>query len=133
MRWLIMGRAILVEMSRLRSPNRVMTLKYEGRRIDDDVINGVMSFLALYLFTFMMLTILLDMLGLDLVTASSGALTALANVGPGIGPIIGPAGNFATLTDPVKVVLTVGMYLGRLEMMTVFVLFLPLFWRELAD
>lgn len=133
MRWLIMGRAILVEMSRLRSPNRVMTLKYEGRRIDDDVINGVMSFMALYLFTFMVMTILLDMLGLDLVTASSGALTALANVGPGIGPIIGPAGNFATLNDPVKVVLTVGMYLGRLEMMTVFVLFLPLFWRELAD
>ena len=71
--------------------------------------------------------------GLDLVTASSGALTALANVGPGIGPIIGPAGNFATLTDPVKVVLAVGMYLGRLEMMTVFVLSLPLFWCELAD
>ena len=68
---------------------------------------------------------------LDFATAISGALTALANVGPGVGGIIGPAGNFAPLPDTAKVVLSVGMYMGRLEMLTVLVLLMPSFWRSI--
>jgi len=67
--------------------------------------------------------------GLDSVTAISGAATSLANIGPGLGPIIGPAGNFQPLNDSAKWLLTAGMYVGRLELMVVFVLFLPRFWR----
>ena len=78
-------------------------------------------------------TIVLDFFGLDFETSASGALTALANVGPGVGPIIGPAGNFASMSDPVKLVLAFAMYLGRLEMITVYVLLTPLFWREVGD
>ena len=67
--------------------------------------------------------------GLDLVTALSGAATALANVGPGLGPIIGPVGNFAPLPDTAKWILTTSMLLGRLEFFTVIVLLNPNFWR----
>ena len=69
-------------------------------------------------------------LGLDFITALSGATTALANVGPGIGEIIGPAGNFSSLTDSQKIVLAVSMIVGRLEILIVMALFLPLLWKS---
>jgi trk system potassium uptake protein len=78
----------------------------------------------------LMFTVILGAFGLDLVTALSGAATALANVGPGLGPIIGPAGNFAPLPDSAKWVLTAAMLLGRLEFFTVLVLFSPNFWSR---
>ena len=78
------------------------------------------------------LAVLLAFYGLDTDTAFSGALTAVTNVGPGVGTIIGPAGNFATLPEGAKWLLAFGMYVGRLELMTVFVLFTPAFWRAWA-
>ena len=107
-------------------------IRYEGQAVEDDVMAGVISFFSIYMATFMTLVGVLALFGLDLATAMSGALTALANVGPGVGDIIGPAGNFAALSDPVKLVLVLGMYLGRLEMLTVFVFLTPAFWRELT-
>lgn len=130
MRWLLAGRAILAKVKVIASPRRLTSVKYEGRRVDEDVMNGVISFFVFYFFTLIILAIVLALLGLDMMTAVSGALTALANVGPGLGPIIGPAGNFASLSDPVKMVLVLGMLLGRLEILTVLVLLTPVFWRE---
>ena len=78
----------------------------------------------------MVLTTLLAMCGLDFVTSLSGAATVLNNVGPGLGPIIGPVGNFAPLPDSAKWLLAFGMLLGRLELFTIFlVLLMPAFWR----
>ena len=130
MRWLLAGRAILAQVKIIQSPSRLVSIKYEGKRVDDDVMSGVISFFVFYFFTLAILSIILSLLGLDMVTAISGALTAVANVGPGLGPIIGPAGNFASLSDPVKLVLVLGMLLGRLEILTVVVLLTPVFWRE---
>lgn len=130
MRWLLLGRAVKAQIQAIRSPNRVTTIKYEGRRVDGDVLSGVVSFFIIYLGTFGVLAIALSLFGLDISTATSGALTALANVGPGVGSIIGPAGNFSSLSDPVKIILVFGMFLGRLELLTVFVLLSPVFWRE---
>jgi len=76
------------------------------------------------------MAIALSMIGLDPLTAWSAAGTALANVGPGLGPIVGPAGSFQSLPDPAKWILSAGMLLGRLELFTVLVLFLPSFWRH---
>ena len=73
---------------------------------------------------------MLALLGLDLTTSLSGAATALSNVGPGLGDIIGPAGNFQTLPDAAKWVLMTAMLLGRLELLSVFVMFSPQFWRS---
>ena len=69
-------------------------------------------------------------MGLDFITALSGAASALANVGPGIGEIIGPSGNYATLDDSEKFVLTIAMILGRLELLVVMALFMPMLWRD---
>lgn len=130
MRWIILAREIQVRLREVLLPHNVSVLRYEGRPVGDDVLGGVMGFFSAFFITFSILAVLLTMIGLDFQTAISGSLTALANVGPGIGPVIGPAGNFASLSDLAKVLLGIGMYLGRLEMLTVFVLLTPVFWRE---
>ncbi len=75
------------------------------------------------------IAVILALTGLDLITSFTGAATAVMNVGPGLGPIIGPAGNFSSLSDIAKWALSVGMLLGRLEFLTILVLFTPAFWR----
>ncbi len=131
MRWIVFFRTTQAELAHVRTPHVVAFARYEGRKIEDDVISGVITFFLLYFGTMAVLAISLSLLGLDLQTAVSGALTAVANVGPGVGPIIGPAGNFQSLSDPAKTLLAIGMYLGRLELLTVFVLLTPLYWREI--
>jgi trk system potassium uptake protein len=130
MRWIMLFRATKSEIARVHSPHSIQTLRYEGRQVQPDVLSGVIAFFVFYVATFSIIAVILAFLGLDLETATSGAITALANVGPGVGSVIGPAGNFASLSAPVKVVLVVAMYLGRLEMLTVFALLTPVFWRE---
>ena len=130
MRWLILTRSVVAQLRSIRSPSRIVVIRYEGHRIEDDVRHGVVTFFSFYVVTFAVLAVVLALLGLDFDTATSGAMTALANVGPGVGSIIGPAGNFAPLSDAAKMVLSLGMYLGRLEMVTVLVLLTPVFWRE---
>ena len=88
-----------------------------------------MSFMFLYVISFGVICVALIMTGLDTTTALSGAGSAISNVGPGLGTIIGPAGNYAPLPDTAKWVLSAGMLLGRLELFTILVLFLPRFWR----
>ena len=114
----------------LISPNRIVTLLYNGRRLPEDVPFSVVAFLALYMATIGVFTVVLAAMGLDLLTALSSAATAVSNVGPGLGDIVGPAGTFATLPKGAKWVLSFAMLLGRLELFTVLVLFRPEFWRS---
>ncbi len=130
MRWIILLRSVRIQIRSIQHPNGVFSLKYEGKKVEQNVLDGVISFFVFYIFTIVMLAVVLNVLGLDFSTAMTGALTAVANVGPGVGDIIGPAGNFASLPDSAKWVLVFGMYVGRLEMLTVFVLFTRSFWRE---
>jgi trk system potassium uptake protein TrkH len=101
---------------------------YDGRPLPQDVLTSVMAFGVLYVACFGLLTFALGALGLDFLTSASGAATALANVGPGLGPVIGPAGNFVTLPDAAKWLLSFGMLLGRLELFTILVVLTPWFW-----
>nr|WP_245216430.1 TrkH family potassium uptake protein [Sagittula salina] len=130
MRWVIVLKLLRLRFLRVRMPHAVEVTRYNGRVVEADVMVGVMTFFVLYVITVFALAIVLDLYGLDMTTSFSGALTAVANVGPGIGGIIGPAGNFALLPEGAKWWLAFGMYAGRLEMMTVFVLFTRTFWRE---
>lgn len=111
-------------------PHGVFTPRYNGRPVPVSVSASVMSFFFLFMVIFAGTATLLSLLGLDSLTAWSAAGTALANVGPGLGDVIGPAGSFATLPDSAKVTLSIAMLLGRLELFTVLVLFLPSFWRS---
>ncbi len=123
--WLI----VLARIRQLALPSRIVSLSYSGRRLPEDVPTSVLAFLAVYIGTIGLFTLLLSMLGLDLVTALSSAAQAIGNVGPGLGPIVGPSGNFSTVPDPAKWVLTAAMLLGRLELFTLIVLLDPEFWR----
>jgi trk system potassium uptake protein TrkH len=102
---------------------------YAGRPLPDDVVGSVVVFFALFFACYSALTIALMALDLDFLTSASAAATSLSNVGPGLGTIIGPAGNFALLPDASKWLLCFGMLLGRLELFTVLILFFPQFWR----
>ena len=118
------------QMYKLMHPHGVFIAYYNGRQIPDTVSESVMSFFFLFMASFVVLSILLRLTGMDTVSALSGAGSALSNVGPGLGEIIGPAGNYQSLDDIQKWLLAAGMLLGRLELFTVLVLFLPRVWRS---
>ncbi|MBL8700948.1 MAG: TrkH family potassium uptake protein [Alphaproteobacteria bacterium] len=111
-------------------PSGVFISKYDRKPISDAVAQSVLAFVTLYVFTWAMASAALGLCGLDLITALTGAATALGNVGPGLGEIIGPAGTFAPLPTSAKWILSFAMLLGRLELITVFVLLSRRFWRS---
>jgi trk system potassium uptake protein TrkH len=98
--------------------------------VGEDVLNSVMAFFVFFIVTLGLLSVLLGMTGLDFTTAVSGASAALANIGPGLGDEIGPAGNFAGLNDTAKWLLSGAMLLGRLELLVVYALVTVNFWRD---
>ena len=117
------------QIARLIRPHGVVVLTFNGRPLPEAAAIAVMGFIFMFALLFSLFAIALSLLGLDYLTAMSGALTALANVGPGLGPVIGPTANFAELPDSAKWLLAAAMLLGRLELLTVLVLFAPSFWR----
>lgn len=125
---LLLG-AVANQIRRIHSPHGVFQLKYEGRTVTEDVISSVMVFLTMFVVSLGVFSVLLSATGLDLMTSISGAATAIANVGPGLGPIIGPDGNFREINTIAKWILISAMLVGRLELVVVFVLFTSRFWR----
>jgi trk system potassium uptake protein TrkH len=110
-------------------PKAVISRRYNNRIVSPEIIASSVSFMIFMFLSLLIITLILGMTGLDLITSVSGAATALMNVGPGLGDVIGPAGNFSSLSDPAKYTLAFGMLLGRLEFVTLLVLFSPAFWR----
>jgi trk system potassium uptake protein TrkH len=110
-------------------PRGLFSIRYNGKEVEDDIIFSAVAFSFLFFMALVFTTLVLAMIGLDYVTSLTGAATALTNVGPGLGDIIGPAGNFASLPDSAKWVLCFAMLLGRLELLSLMVLFTPVFWR----
>jgi trk system potassium uptake protein TrkH len=117
-------------MRQLLRPHAVLIADFQGRPIPKEALDAVMGFLFVYVMAFAALGMGLAFLGLDFLTALSGAASALANLGPGLGAVIGPAGNFTLLPDPAKVLLMLGMVFGRIEMFPLLVLFVPAFWKQ---
>jgi trk system potassium uptake protein len=110
-------------------PSATLTTKYGGRHVSEDIIQSCVAFLFFLMAIMILLTFLLALTGLDFITSITGAATALMNVGPGLGDLIGPAGNFQHVSDSAKWLLCLGMLLGRLEFLAVMILFTPTFWR----
>jgi len=125
----VLYRAVLNQIKRLMHPSGVFTARYNDRPLLDATISSVTGFMFLYLLTFALSGFLLAAMGLDMTSAFSAAAATLGNARPGMGPIVGPAGNFSTLGAAQIWVLTITMLLGRLELLTVYVLLLPRFWR----
>ena len=117
------------QIKKLISPNIVIITKYNNQKISDTFINSVIVFIFSFLFIFFIIAMLLSISGLDFLTSISGAASAISNVGPGLGDMIGPNGNYKAIPDLSKWILSIGMLLGRLELFAVLVLFFPSFWR----
>ncbi len=111
-------------------PKGIFVLKYNQNPVDNKFIGSIISFIYMYFVIFFIIAALLSLSGLDFITSISGAATSISNVGPGLGSIIGPNGNFSSLPDFSKWILSLGMILGRLELFAILVLFLPSFWRN---
>jgi trk system potassium uptake protein TrkH len=118
------------QLYKLIHPFSIQPAQYNNRPVTGEILQSLIAFSFFFTVTVALLAAALGLTGLDFITSFSGAATAVANVGPGLGDIIGPAGNFATLPDLAKWLLCLGMLLGRLEIMTVLVLLIPAFWRS---
>ena len=129
-RFQIIGRFILNQIKKLVYPHGVFSIKYNSEKVSDRFIYSIITFVFLYFVIFFILTALLSLDGLDFVTALSGAASSISNVGPGLGDVIGPNGNYSNLPSFSKLVLAFGMLLGRLELFAVLVLFFPSFWKN---
>ena len=121
---------VSIQLKKIIYPKGVFIMKYNQNPIDNKFIASVISFIFMYFVIFFLITALLSLTGLDFITSVSGAATSISNVGPGLGTVIGPNGNFSSLPDIAKWILSLGMILGRLELFAILVLFLPSFWRN---
>ncbi|MEX0860670.1 MAG: potassium transporter TrkG, partial [Cucumibacter sp.] len=129
-RLIVMYETARTSLKELIYPNGVFVVRYDGAVVSDETIRSMAVFLAAFFTVFLIGSAGLSLLGLDFVSALSGTLTALTNTGPGLGSIIGPAGNFSSLPEAAKWLLSLVMLLGRLEILTVLVLLNPAFWRS---
>ena len=129
-RFQIIGSFTINQIKKLIYPRGVFSIKYNNEKISNNFIYSIMTFIFLYFFIFFILAAFLSINGLDFVTAISGSASAISNVGPGLGEIIGPNGNFSDLPNFSKLSLSLGMLLGRLELFAVLVLFFPSFWKN---
>jgi len=129
-RFQILGSFIINQIKKLVYPHGVFSIKYNKEKISNTFVYSIMAFIFLYFFIFFILAAFLSINGLDFVTAISGSASAISNVGPGLGEIIGPNGNFSDLPNFSKLSLSLGMLLGRLELFAVLVLFFPSFWKS---
>ena len=118
------------QIKKLISPNSVIIVKYNNQKITDDFMKSVITFIFSFLLIFFIIALMLSLTGLDFLTAVSGAASAISNVGPGLGDVIGPDGNYKDIPDISKWILAFGMLLGRLELFAILVLFFPSFWRN---
>jgi len=118
------------QLKKIIYPRGIFNIKYENNNVDEKFMASIISFIFLYILIFFIITALLSINGLSFITAISAAATSISNVGPGLGDIIGPNGNFSQLNNVSKWILSFGMILGRLELFAVLVLFIPSFWRK---
>tara|TARA_Y100000590_G_scaffold352560_1_gene405160 strand:- start:6341 stop:7789 length:1449 start_codon:yes stop_codon:yes gene_type:complete len=129
-RFQILGIFVSNQIKQLLYPRGIFSMKYNNEKISNTFIYSIITFIFLYFFIFFILAAVLSLNGLDFVTALSGAASAISNVGPGLGDVIGPNGNYSNLPNFSKLSLSLGMLLGRLELFAVLVLFFPSFWKN---
>ncbi len=129
-RFVILFNIVTTGLKKLIYPNAVYSVRYGNQTVDAETQRTIFLFFSAYIFLWVVGSLAMAALGHDMATSVSAVITALSNVGPGVSPLIGPVGNFASLNDPELYLLSLLMLLGRLEVLTVLVLLMPLFWRN---
>ncbi|SMF05340.1 trk system potassium uptake protein TrkH [Tistlia consotensis] len=128
-RWQILFVSARRQVRMMLSPHRVLATRYGERAVDDETVQSVRNFFFLYLLTLLILTLVVTATGIDFLSSVSAVAQAMANAGPGLGKMGGPAGNFEAFPDAAKWLLSLAMLLGRLELSTIYVLLLSDYWR----
>ena len=126
----ILYQSAKVQIFKLLNPHGVSLAKYNKKPVSGDITSSVMGYFFMFIISYIIIALILSFLGNDFLTSLSGAATSLANVGPGLGNVIGPTKTFAELSDITKWVLIIGMLIGRLELLSVFIILTPAFWRN---
>lgn len=129
-RYQLLFSSIRTQIRRMHSPHGVFEPRYAGRNVSEDILSSVTSFFVFFIVTLGIIAVALSLTGLDFITSVSGAAAALANIGPGLGDQIGPAGNYAGVGDLAKWILAAAMLIGRLELLAVYVILTRAFWRS---
>ena len=129
-RFIVLAQVIKASLRQLVYSKGVFLLRYGSKLVDQEIYRSAITMICCFFAFLVIFTLSLSLCGLDLITALSGATTALANVGPGLGDTIGPAGNFGGLDNLEKYILIFAMVLGRLELLVAMAFFLPMFWRH---
>lgn len=129
-RFVVLFNAIRSGLNKLIYPNAIYAVRYGNNTVDADTQRAIFLFFTTYILLWVLGSLGMGALGYDFITATSAVITCLSNVGPGLGSLIGPAGNFSTLQDPELYLLSLMMLLGRLEVLTVLVILTPIFWKH---
>ena len=129
-RLMILGKAVTVEVRQMISPRSVNRVQMDGRRLEPGTVKASAIFFVLYMFLLLLFSLLVSLDGADLATAFTAALSCLSNIGPGMTPAIGPAGSFAFFSVRTKLLLSLAMLLGRLEIYPLLVLLAPKIWKK---
>ena len=129
-RFQILYLSVKNHIKKLIKPHGVFASKFNNKVIPETSFDSVTSFFYLYILSFVLISLLLSFSGYDLITCLSAAATAISNVGPGLGEIIGPDGNFSSLSSYSKYILALGMLFGRLEILTLLILLSPFYWKN---
>ena len=124
------ARAIGAQIAAIHHPDRVVTIRYAGRPVETETISALMLYVTGYILTIGVLSVVMQLLGVDTVSALFGIWTSLGNIGYGFGPMVEATGTFRDFPDSAKWVMTLAMLLGRLGLLAIFVLVLPRFWRR---
>lgn len=129
-RYQLLFASIKSQIRQIYAPHGMFAPRYDGRAVSEDVLNSVMAFFVAFILSLGLFSVLLGLTGLDFITSVSGASAALANIGPGLGQIIGPDGNYAPLSDFAKWILSAAMFAGRLEILVVVTILSVKFWKS---
>ena len=129
-RFQILFKYINLHLKKMLKPHSISASRFNGKIINETTYESVMSFFFLYILTFFISALLLSFSGLDFLSCISASASTISNVGPGLGSIIGPDGNYGILDNYSKLVLIITMFLGRLELLTIFILLIPSFWKD---
>ncbi len=126
----LLFRGAKTQIKRLTHPHAILLTRFNGKTVTENTYNSIMGFFFMYIFIFILSSISLSFFNLDFLTSFSAAASAISNVGPGLGPIIGPEGNYSSLHNGSKWILSITMLIGRLEIFTILVLISFTFWKK---
>ena len=129
-RFQILFRGVRLQIKKLTQPHAVFLMKFNKKTVTENTYTSIISFFFIYVLLFTLSSLMLSFLGLDFLTALSASASAISNVGPGIGEVIGPNRSYAQINELGKWILALTMLVGRLEIFTILVLFSKNFWKK---